>query len=229
MRLPERLYVGTTGSLGMEPGESPHVELGGFADLPDPEQVRGWCTDRTLTLVGWHVLTHRRNDPRYKAMAQPPPEHAAVGHFDRSRWTDEAWEQIDRLARRTEAQAIVLQTPATFKASVEHATRFENFVAHGMRPGLAICWEWTAGSWPDARALELCDRIGAVPVVDPIEKPIPGGELIYLRVSGGRSGRRQFKDDELKKIALEARDRIGWVVFSNTNAATDAGRLLQMV
>jgi hypothetical protein len=229
VKLPDQLYIGTHGSLGSEPDQVPHLELGGFSDLPAAGDVLSWSGDRTLTLVGWHVLTHRRTDARYQVMSQPPPEHAAVGHFERSRWTDEAWEQIDRLARQTDAQAVVLQTPVSFKASTEHATRFENFVAHGMRPGLAICWEWAPGSWPEARALELCDRIGAVPVIDPIEGPIPDGELIYLRVRGGRNGKRRFKDDDLKKIALEARDRIGWVVFSNASAGVDADRLLQMV
>lgn len=230
MRLPDRLFVGVSGALGDELPAVTHVELGGYAELPEPKEVADTAgANRTITLIGWHVLTHRRTDPRYKRMASPPPEHAAVGHFDRSRWTDEAWEQLDALARACEAMAVVFPTPTTFRSSDEHATRLENFVAHGTRPGLALAWEWASRSWPKKEALALCDRIGAIPVIDPTEDAIPEGELVYLRFGGGRSGRKVLKDDDLKKVALEARDRIGWVIFSNATAAEDADRFLNMI
>lgn len=229
MRLPDRLFVGVEATLDGPTPEAEHVEVGGYAELPTAGELRSFAGDRTLTMIGWHVLTHRRTDPRYAQMGDPPPQHAAVGHFDRSRWTDEAWEQIDTVARAADVMAVVFRTPSTFKPTAEHATRLENFVAHSTRPGLAIAWEWTARSWPQAKALELCDRIGAIPVIDPCEADIPEGELIYLRFRGGASGRKTLRDDDLKKVALEARDRIGWVIFSNANAVEDAERFRQMI
>ena len=229
MRLPDQLFVGVEATLDDDAPDAPHVEIGGFAELPTPKQIDSFAGKRSRTIIGWHVLTHRRTDPRYKQMADPPPEHAAVGHFERSRWTDEAWEAIDRLARATDTMAAVFRTPATFKANEEHATRLENFVAHGVRPGLSIAWEPAGRSWPAKKMLALCDRIGAIPVVDPTESDIPEGELIYLRFRGGANGKKQLRDDDLKKVALEARDRIGWVIFSNANAVEDADRFLQMI
>jgi len=162
-------------------------------------------------------------------MRSPIPEHAAVGHFERSRWTDEAWEQTDALARKIGAQAVVFQTPVSFKPSADHALRLENFVAQAMRPGLALAWEWAPDSWPRAKAIELCERIGLVPVADPTEEAVPDGEYVYLRVRGGKSGRKTYKDDDLKKVAMAVRDRIGWVIFSNASATADAERLAGMV
>jgi uncharacterized protein YecE (DUF72 family) len=162
-------------------------------------------------------------------MTDPPPEHAAVGHFERSRWTDEAWERTDQLARALEAQAVVLQTPPSFKASTEHATRLENFLAHAMRPRIALVWEWTKGSWPDRKAVDLCERIGAVPAVDPTTTPIPDGEFVYLRFGGNTNSKRQLRDDDLKDVALKIRDRIGWVIFSNKACEEDALRFQQML
>ncbi|HEX9774243.1 MAG TPA: hypothetical protein VGB83_01495 [Actinomycetota bacterium] len=230
MRLPDRLFVGVPRAVGAAPPSTPHVEFGGYADLPTPRDIgAGVGRDQTCTIEAWHVLTHRRSDPRYRAMTDPPPEHAAVGHFDRSRWTDEAWEALDRLARATDLQAVVLKTPASFKASAEHATRLENFVAHAMRPGLALAWEWAPRSWPATKALDLCDRIGAIAVVDPTKEPIPDGELVYLRVRPNARGKRVLKDDELKKVALEVRDRIGWLIFDNGDGEQDAERILEML
>lgn len=224
------LHVGVPVTLKGPPPGTQLAEVGAdFADLPRPADVRAAAgKDCALALIASHVITHRRSDPRYRAMQNPPPEHAAVGHFERSRWTDEAWSETDALARALEAGAVVLQTPASFKASTEHATRLENFVAHAMRPRVTLAWEWIKGSWPDRKALDLCDRIGAVPVIDPITAPIPDTEFFYLRI-GKPSSRKQIHDDDLKEIALQVRDRIGWVVFSNPSGPADARRLLDML
>lgn len=231
MILPDRLAVGVPVSAADPAPGTPHAEVGGdFTDLPEPSSIHAALgRNTTVTLIAWHVLTHRRSDPRYRAMRNPPPDHAAVGHFERSRWTDEAWAKTDALARAIYAQAVVFQTPPSFKASTEHAIRLENFVAHAMRPGLALAWEWAPGSWPDRKALELCERIGAVPVVDPARNDVPEGDLVYLRFIGGKSGRAAIKDDDLKKAALAVRDRIGWVVFANHTGSADAARFLQMI
>lgn len=231
MKIPDRLYIGAPVRNGDTP-ELDTVEFGhDLIDLPTPAEVRAKYGNRSLAMVGWHVLTHRRTDPRYKKMADPPPEHAAVGHFERSRWTDEAWEHLDRFARATDVQAIVFQTPPTFKASAEHAMRLENFVAHASRPGLALCWEWPKGAWPERKALDLCERIGATPVIDPaVSSAIPEeGEFVYIRFKGGASGRAAIKDDDLKKTALAVRDRIGWVMFANQHPARDAARFEEML
>ena len=227
---PEGIQIGVPVSLKGPPPGTPLAEVGAdFADLPLAKDVRAAAGKGTsVALIASHVLTHRRSDPRYRAMASPPPEHAAVGHFERSRWTDEAWADTDQLARALEAKAVLLQTPPSFKASAEHATRLENFVAHAMRPRIALAWEWLKGSWPDQKALDLCDRIGAIPVVDPLTAPIPETEFVYLRL--GRPGsKRQINDDDLKDVALRVRDRSGWVVFSNPGGAADARRLLDML
>ena len=230
MILPDRLFVGAP-MRGERVPSTDHVEVGAdFGDLPAPADVRSQVgRARTLTLIASCVITHRRSDPRYKLMASPPPEHAAVGHFERSRWTDEAWEQTDKLARGLDAKAVVLQTPPSMKPSAEHATRLENFVAHAARPGLVLAWEWAPGSWPDRKARELAERIDAVPVIDPTEVSIPETEYVYIRFRGGKSGRATLRDDDLKKTALEVRDRFGWVIFSNNAAEQDAQRFQQML
>jgi len=226
----EEIQVGVPVSLQGPPPGTPLVEVGAdFTDLPNAKDVRAAAGKNTaVALIASHVLTHRRSDPRYRAMKNPPPEHAAVGHFERSRWTDEAWADTDGLSRALEAGAVLLQTPVSFKASTEHATRLENFVAHAMRPRVSLAWEWAKGSWPDRKAFDLCERIGAVPVVDPLTSSIPENDFVYLRI-GKPTSRKQIHDDDLKEIALQIRDRTGWVVFSNPSGVADARRLLEML
>ena len=131
----------------------------------------------------------------------------------------------DRVRREVRMARI---RPESAGDSHEHATRLENFVAHAMRPRISLAWEWVKGSWPDRKALELCERIGAVPVIDPLSSPIPENEFVYLRI-GKPTSRKQIHDDDLKEIALQIRDRTGWVVFSNPSGPADARRLLEML
>jgi uncharacterized protein YecE (DUF72 family) len=227
---PDGIRVGVPVSLQGPPPGTPLAEVGAdFADPPSAKDVRAVTGKQAaVALIASHVVTHRRSDPRYKAMTAPPPEHAAVGHFERSRWTDEAWVETDKLAAALGAEAVLLQTPASFKASTEHATRLENFIAHAMRPRISLAWEWTKGSWPDRKALELCDRIGAIPVIDPVAGTIPDAEYVYLRI-GKPTGRKPIHDDDLKEVALRVRDRSGWIVFCNPSGVADARRLLDML
>lgn len=229
MIIPEGLSVGVPCVPGATPPPVPAIEIGpDLCELPTPQEVGALGTGRIVTLVAWHVITHRRSDPRYKRMTTPIPEHAAVGHFDRSRWTDEAWEHTDALARTVDAPAVILRTPPSFRSTAEHATRLENFVAHATRPGLQLAWEWAPGSWPQGRALELCETIGAIPVIDPLEQPVPDTEMVYARFRGA-ARRRSPADDDLKSAALTLRDRIGWAIFDTRTAVQDAERFLQMI
>jgi hypothetical protein len=228
--LPEGLSIGVPVSLAGPPPGTPLAEVGSdFADLPPPKKVRAAAgKDAAISLIASLVLTHRRSDPRYKAMQDPPPDHAAVGHFERSRWTDDAWAATDQLARALDAKAVLLQTPPSFKSSAEHATRLENFVAHAMRPRISLIWEWAKGTWPDRKALELCERIGAIPVIDPLTAEIPESEFIYLRIKSA-GPKRPLHDDDLKDVALQIRDRTGWVVFSDPSGEADARRFMNMI
>jgi uncharacterized protein YecE (DUF72 family) len=201
-----------------------------FVEPPEPGTAEAWrLPGRAYSVVAWQVITHLRSSPTYRDIRTPIPEHAAVGHFARSRWTDEAWQRTDTLARALRAAAVLLRTPASFRPGSQNEVQLENFVAHAMRPGLAIAWEWSPGSWPEGRALALAERIGVLPAVDPLDRPVPPGEVFYLRVTGGKTGRRSPSDDHLKKIAERVRDRVGWLVFANRTSEQDAQRLAHML
>lgn len=201
-----------------------------FDEPPPPEEAARLTagTEVACSLVAWQVITHPRTAPSYRNLRSDIPEHAAVGHFARSRWTDEAWGRMDAVARSLKARAVVFRTPESFTRGEEHALRLENFVAHAQRPGLVLAWEWSGG-WGAADALALCERLGIVPVVDPLERPIPDGEPVYLRVKGGRNGRASAPEGKLAALADRLRGRAGYVVFSNKQAWEDARRLAKML
>jgi uncharacterized protein YecE (DUF72 family) len=186
----------------------------------DLERVAG---DLAIGLVASKVITHPRKDPAYKIPGPDVPDHAAVGHFTRSRWTDEAWERTDALIRALKAKVVVLRTPPSFKKTPANALSLENFIAHAERPGLEIAWDH-GGAWPVADAQALCDRLALLHVADIAAKTLPEGEL-YVRYTGGASGRTSPAEAALGKMASGLRGRTGFAVFANSARWEDARRM----
>ena len=198
-----------------------------FVNPPDIAEAKAlWgrvAGDLKPAFVAWQVITHPRSHAGYKVMGGLIPEHAAVGHFVRSRWTDEAWERMDSLARAVRAPVILFRTPPGFRRTKANITQFENFIAHAQRPSLSLAWEWDG--WPPGDALAMCERIGLVPAVDPFATAVPPGDEIYLRIKTKGSP----SDAKLEKLASQIRGREGCVVFANGSAWEDARRLAKLL
>lgn len=223
---PRGLLVGIAGS-AMQPTQLPLVEIQDtFDEIPPIEDAARWRRSRrNFSIVAWQVITHPRSSPSYRKLRSPIPEHAAVGLFTHSRWTDEARERTKAFAHALGARAVLIRTPPAFRATPEHEARLENFVALASRPGLTVAWEWAPRSWAPERALGLAERLGIAAAVDPLAGPIPGSDPVYLRVTDASTGNRPLGDADAKRIRDEVQGRRGWVVFATTTAEDDALRL----
>lgn len=184
----------------------------------DLERVAG---DLRIGLVASRVITHPRKDPVYKKPGPDVPEHASVGHFTRSRWTDEAWERMDVLIRSLRAAIVVLRTPPSFKKTPTNALALENFIAHAERPGLEIVWDH-GGVWPDADVTGIAERLGLL-IASDLSGAIPDGE-VYARFTGGAKGAASLTEPAGAKAAKKLEGREGFVVFSNKSCWEDARR-----
>lgn len=224
------MCVGVAGP-ATAPSALPFVEIvETFESCPTAEESAGWRRPgRTFGVVASQLITHPRSGPSARSTGAAIPEHAAVGHFTHSRWTDEAWARTDAAARALDAPVILFRTPASFRATAEHEERLENFVALAARAGLTLAWEWAPRSWPDARAIAFAEHLCIAAAVDPTERAAPSDEVVYLRVTGGAGGKRSPSDDDMKRIWSEVNGRCGWVVFANATAEQDAQRLAALL
>lgn len=174
-------------------------------------------------LVCWQVVTHPKAHDVYRADGGEIPDHAAIGHFARSRWTDEAWDRMDALARAIRSPVVLLRTPSSFRKTSANALALENFVAHAERPGLSLAWEW-GETWPEAAALQLCERLDLIPAGTAAS--VPRSDRIYLRVS---SGRKPTTEAGLTKIAKAVQGKQGYVVFESPTSWEDARRFAKIL
>lgn len=209
-------------------GQLGFVEMTNSFERPPSIEEAGALTRRapgglSVGLVCWQVVTHPKAHAAYRADGGEIPDHAAIGHFARSRWTDEAWERMDALARGIRSPVVLLRTPPSFRKTAANALAIENFVAHAERPGLSLAWEW-AQTWSDAAALALCERLDLIP--SGTAPAIPAADRVYLRVA---SGKRPTTEAGLEKIAKAVRGREGYVVFDSPTSWEDARRFAKLL
>jgi uncharacterized protein YecE (DUF72 family) len=222
-----RLHVGCAG-FPVDPlayaSELTFVEEQTSFDEPDgPDVAPAGGPELVRSLLAWQVITHPRGRGGYPNILTEIPDHASVGHFVRSRWTDEAWDRMNALARAVGAEAVVFRTPASFTPGTEHEMRLENFVAHADRPGLVLAWE--AAGWDPAQVRSTCERLGMVAVVDPLADGVPDDEIVYLRITASTS----LSEPDLSGLADGLTGKRGYVVFANASAWEDARLLAKML
>lgn len=208
-------------------GQLSYVELAGSCDAPPTTDEatalrRRAAGDLDVGLVCWQVVTHPKAHGSYRAQGGEIPDHASIGHFARSRWTDEAWERMDTLSRALRSPVVVLRTPPSFRKTTANATAIENFVAHAERPGLAIAWEW-APTWPAADAIALCERLDLIPGAT--TSAIPETDRVYFRFTS----RRAPAESALERLAKSLRGRSGFVVFDSSTSWEDARRFAKIL
>ena len=108
------------------------------------------------------MITHEARSSTYRRLRTTLTlqERSGVGGF---RWTpivQRGWDTTVLCAKELRATAVLLQYPASFKATDDNVARLCHFAGAARRPdGVRLLWE-PRGAGPDALARELCDELG---------------------------------------------------------------------
>ena len=195
-----------------------------------------------FTVKAWMLVTHGYNKRLWKRLKSPPPGHPSVYKpFADVREVWEAWKITIEAAEAIGAEAIVLQTPASFNPIEENVERLENFLSKADRRGFAIVWE-PRGEWWNPENLELLDRISRDYQVsiagDFLRGRLPTEHSIvaYARLHGLGGVEVNYKyrytDEDLKRlktIILNLKQRPVYVMFNNVYSYYDAVRFKRLL
>jgi len=233
---------GFTMAMADYPRHFPVVEVQQtFYEPPTELVMRRWLGAMPpgfeFTLKAWQLITHESKSPTYRRLKRPldDQERASCGGFRDSAIVRAAFERTLECARLLAASTLLFQCPASFRPEPENVERLRHFVVHIARPrcppGLRLAWEPRGSAWTRRAdlAIELCEELGLVYVVDPFVDAIRStAGPAYLRLHGVTGARHVYTDEELRRLA-DMTPPDASVMFNNIPRVRDAQRFKDLL
>jgi len=169
--------------------------------------------------------------------------HKSITHRWMLRPTEEAVENMARMLEAAEAcgaRVLLLQTPASLKASEETIKRAEALFSGVRRDDIRLAWETRGASWETAEARrelrEVLERFDVIHVTDPLKlDPVRVGDAAYFRLHGlpGYDLRYSYTNGQLEDLRrrlkrFEDAERV-YVFFNNYAMYRDAMRFQRLL
>jgi len=208
-----------------------------FYDPPSTAVLERWRADAPrdfeYTMKAWQVITHRGTSRTYRRLVSSFSEsqRAEAGGFRVNDTVMAAWDRTVECAAILRATAILLQCPASFRATPDNVSAMRGFFATIDRPlGVRFMWE-PRGAWPDALVRDLCGELSLVHAVDPFVRPSQTPQLLYWRLHGNKSHYARYSDDELRQVRrwLDDSDAVdAYVLFNNIPRVKDIERFREL-
>ena len=190
-----------------------------------------------FTIKAWMLITHKYNKALWRRLKRElPGKIDNYGFFQDTEEVWWAWSVTLEAARAVGAEAIVLQSPASFKPASDNIARVENFFSKAPREGRILAWE-PRGEWWDRPDLleKIAKDYDVVISGDYLRGRVPpyhtrGTGYARLHGLGGREVNYKYKytreDLERLRDILErlARDGVKtvYVMFNNVYSYSDA-------
>jgi uncharacterized protein YecE (DUF72 family) len=186
-----------------------------------------------FTLKAWQLITHEASSPTYRRLAEKLSDRKKreVGAFRLSSTVMAAWERTLDCARALSVRTILFQCPARFSPTAQNVSNLRTFFCEidrrspGGRPFTYI-WE-PRGDWSSSEIRELCDELGLVHGVDPLQQPSVTDALGYFRLHGRRGYAYRYTKEDLEHLLTLTRARESCYVFFNNVSMWDDARSFQ--
>jgi uncharacterized protein YecE (DUF72 family) len=182
-----------------------------------------------FAVKAWQLCTHEARSPTYRRLREDVP----LAECGLLRWNDTtrmAWARTQDVADALRAEAVVVQMPASFRATPGNLENAHRFFASIDRRGRLVVFEPRGETWDDATVEMLVREHRLVHGVDPFLRDAVGPGPRYWRLHGrpAYNYTYQYTDDEL--AALRARlSGDTWVMFNNDRMAPDARRFMDLL
>ena len=236
-REPQPVRVGTCGFRGRQADTFTDLDLveiqQSFYQPPRLATAARWRARApaafAFTLKAWQLVTHAASSPTYRRLRESlsPTDRELAGGLRWNRVTRRAWDRTRAVADCLRAEAIVLQTPRSFRPTAANLRRLERFFARIERDGRWIVFEPRGPAWDAGEPAALLRSLGIVRGVDPFLADPPAAGLQYLRLHGrpAYNYHHAYSDAELTTLCgLLDRQRPARVLFNNDHMDVDARR-----
>ena len=215
-----------------------------FYDPPEPETLSRWRSEApssfVFTVKAWMLVTHEYNAKlwrRIRRKIEVSPER--IGRFRLTREVLWAWEVTLEAARALRAEAIIVQTPASFGPGEESVRAVKKFFSEAPRDGFQVYWEPRGAWWTEPGLLaRVAEESGLMIAGDPLRGRLPpeGQPALYARLHGIGGGevnyRYRYSDEDLARLRgiVEGRNWAkAYIMFNNVHAFEDAVRFKSLI
>ncbi|MFA9461013.1 DUF72 domain-containing protein [Thiohalorhabdus methylotrophus] len=185
----------------------------------------------TFAVKAWQLITHYPNSPTYRRLRESLDERQRreAGGLRWNPTTRMAWERTQAIADALVAEAVLLQTPASFRPTAGNLENLHAFLRNAERRGRYLVFEPRGGEWTDALVAELARETGVVHGVDPFLRAPATGGYRYFRLHGhpAYGYHYRYTDEELDTLAGWARDESPVRILFNNDAMAEDGRRFQ--
>jgi uncharacterized protein YecE (DUF72 family) len=175
-----------------------------------------------FTLKASQIITHPSSSPTYRRYPGKINEKN-VGYFCPSEPVINAFQESKSLARILQAKIILFQTPRSFTPEKGNISNMEKFFSSIEREDFLLAWE-PRGKWEASLVKGLCQELNLIHCVDPfLLKPV-WGEILYLRLHGGRGYRHKYTVEELSSLLqwIKKASQETYLLFNNVYMWDDA-------
>jgi len=207
-----------------------------FYSPPGIETLKKWNHKAPegfiFTIKAWQLITHTPASPTYRRLKTPVPEEKRdrYGSFKPTEEVFKAWEVTAECARALDADFIVFQMPASFKAEEKNINNMRVFFENINRYGFKLGFEPRGNSWTEGRIRKICSEFDLIDVVDPFVRLPVYGDVFYFRLHGRGGYRYRYTDDDLKRLReISSNFGEGFVMFNNVYMLEDALRFKRIV
>ncbi|MDQ1709167.1 MAG: hypothetical protein QOG49_552 [Frankiaceae bacterium] len=184
-----------------------------------------------FTIKAWQLVTHESRSATFRRLRTTltADERALAGSFRWNPVVRRGWDTTLECARLLQASSVLLQCPASFRATDDNIDRLRHFVRTAPRPaGLRLLWE-PRGDWPDDLLAALCAELGLTHAADPFVRRSVTPELAYYRLHGITGSRHVYSDDELRTLRSIVGAGPAYVMFNNLARPADARRFAALL
>jgi uncharacterized protein YecE (DUF72 family) len=219
-----------------------------FYNIPHLETVDRWRQEASpgfeFVPKAFQGITHPTSSPTWRRFRGRLPggekESPKYGFLKPTDEVIDCWNTTIEICQRLRAEAVLIQTPPNFGASKSNILNMKRLLTGVKRRGIVVCWE-PRGEWNEnpSKIESVCSELDLVHVVDLMRRePVSTHEVSYTRLHGLNPRefdyRYKYSDAELlllkdKILKLDEKGKKVYVLFNNTNMATDAKRLKEMI
>lgn len=203
-----------------------------FYTLPKLALLAKWRkeapNDFEFVIKAPQFITHSVSSPTYRRANIEIKNPEDYGFFNPTSAVFEIWDTVLKQAEILQAKVILFQTPASFEPVADNIKNMVTFFNQIDRQSLILVWE-PRGAWQPALIKKICSQLKLIDCVDPFLRKSSYGSPFYFRLHGGKGYRKKYTDLELKKVAEQINNRIGYVMFNNIHMLDDAKRLMELI